>query len=112
MNGAPETVVAPLPGRFVRRRLAVSAAAVAIVWSVAWLLGSLLGPAAAAGGEAATSLPVSYTVQSGDTLWTIAGALGLDADRRVVVEVLAAANGGTAIEPGQELVFPDELADV
>ena len=49
-------------------------------------------------------LPGVYVVQPGDTLWDIALAVTPGADPRAVVQELAEAAGGAALEPGQEIV--------
>ncbi len=46
----------------------------------------------------------------GDTLWSIARELAPASDPRPVVDLLVEANGGSAIEAGQMLVIPAEVA--
>lgn len=89
---------------YLRRRLAVG------------LLG-LLGVAGAVQAFAAPSgpvavLPRTHVVQAGETLWSIASALPVNADVRVLVSELAAANGGPGVRAGQELVIPAHLAEL
>ena len=50
-------------------------------------------------------LPGAYVVQPGDTLWDIARAAAPGADPRMLVQELADAAGGAAIEPGQQIVI-------
>lgn len=67
--------------------------------------GASRSPLPAAGTDAA----VEYVVQPGDTLWSIAADVAPDVDRRVVVDRLAAVNGGVDLRVGQRLVLPDSL---
>jgi len=46
-----------------------------------------------------------YTVQSGDTLWSIAMGIDNDGDPRDTVDRLAALNGGSALYIGQKLML-------
>ena len=55
------------------------------------------------------AVPTSFEVAPGDTLWSIAGELGVDADRREVVQLLSVANGGTVVVPGQHLQIPESV---
>ena len=64
--------------------------------------GASRSPLPAAGTEAAAE----YVVQPGDTLWSIAGDLAPDADRRAAVDQLAAVNAGVDLQVGQRLVIP------
>ena len=63
-------------------------------------------PAAAAGAGPSGGPPVAtYLVQPGDTLWSIAEALGVHGVAGFVDEV-AELNGGASLEVGQLLVLP------
>ena len=64
--------------------------------------GASRSPLPAAGTEAAAE----YVVQPGDTLWSIAGELAPQADRRAAVDRLAAVNSGVDLQVGQRLVVP------
>ena len=50
-------------------------------------------------------LPGVYVVQPGDTLWDIARAAAPGVDPRMLVQELAEAAGGVALEPGQQIVI-------
>jgi len=50
-----------------------------------------------------------HVVSSGESLWSIAGALGVRGDRRDVVDRLADVNGGYTVHVDQRLVIPDDL---
>ncbi|MFN8053495.1 MAG: LysM peptidoglycan-binding domain-containing protein [Acidimicrobiales bacterium] len=89
---------------FLVRRVAVAVVAALVVAAVA----SLVSAALPASG-ASSPVPTTYSVGAGDTLWSIATALGVDGDRREVVALLADANGGTTVHPGQRLVIPADV---
>lgn len=52
-----------------------------------------------------------WIVQPGETLWGIAESVAPAADRREVVQILTAANGGSSIWAGQKIVIPAGLAE-
>lgn len=94
--------------------LVVVALLVAMVGAVAVGRGALAGlapapvgaapaPAAPAPGAAGAEIVV---VQPGDTLWSIARRIDPSGDVRPLVDRLVAANGGTVLQPGQELIVP------
>jgi hypothetical protein len=89
---------------FLLRRVFVATVAVALG------LGAVAAVSAIGAPASPVVVPATYEVSAGETLWSIAGELGLDVDRRAVVEVLAEANGGPVVRPGQHLVIPAELA--
>lgn len=62
--------------------------------------------AGAGGGEGAGA---SHVVQPGDTLWSIAEDLAAGRDVRVVVDVLAEANGSAELQVGEAVQIPAEL---
>jgi hypothetical protein len=45
-------------------------------------------------------------VQPGDSLWSIAERLAPGEDPRPIVDALAEARGGTALVPGETVVWP------
>lgn len=91
---------------FLVRRLVVGVVAAVLVVLVAQAAGSVLvaGAAAVSGTPAASG--DLYEVRSGDTLWSIAGELAPDVDPRVAVDDLAALNGGSSLEVGEQLRLP------
>ncbi|MGY1841941.1 LysM peptidoglycan-binding domain-containing protein [Modestobacter sp. SYSU DS0875] len=97
---------AELPLRLTRRgRRAVAALSVAVGLGVA--VGTL---AVVADGEPALQLAGAGTVvvQPGDTLWSIAGDLAPDEDRRAVVDAILDRNDleDVVLQPGQVLELP------
>ena len=93
-------------GVYRRRRLAVLGLALVLVALVSMALQQLV-----AGPTAADPRPVarvSVVVAPGDTVWSIATSVAPDDDPRPVVDAIVAANGGSALVPGQrlELVLP------
>jgi hypothetical protein len=102
----------PLPDRATRvrrRRLAVLVVGVALAFG---LPGALrLGAGVTSPAPQRNPVPLqtlngeTYVVQRGDTLWTIATRLAPDSDPRPVVDALRSANGGAALEVGDELVL-------
>lgn len=109
----PDRSVTPHAVYMVRRLGVALVAAMLVamlVVAVLGLLGDSAGSQAVPGAAAATGQIVDrYEVAPGDTLWSIAGSLGLDVDRRGVVEALIEANGSDVLQPGQELVIPSAL---
>lgn len=89
---------------FWQRRLAVLLA----VAAAALLVGSAVS---ALSPTVATekSVPATYVVQPGDTLWGIAQSFDLGGDVRDTIAQLSDANGGSAIMAGQRLVIPRTL---
>lgn len=61
-------------------------------------------------GEPAVAPPppaqVVYVVQPGDSYWSIAATLDVEGDIRPTVDALAAANGGRALQVGDNLPLP------
>ena len=91
----------------IRRRLLVALVLFAVVVGV-WLgAGSVL---ANRGGEPASAAAVrpaiSYIVQPGDTLWSIAAHHHGPVDQATYVDVLVQRNGGSIVQVGQVLSLP------
>lgn len=97
------------------RRVRCRRAAAAIL--VAGLLVLLALPISALGGRPAAHHPsppspgsaghqVTYVVQPGDTLWSIASRLDRGGDPRPLVRELATRIGSDAVYPGERIVVP------
>lgn len=96
-----------------RRLVAVAVAAVLLAAAVQ-VVGAVAG---AVGGAFRVPVPEHTTVHrvaSGDTLWSIAGRVAPQQDRRDVVDQIVALNGadgaalssGAALQVGQQIVVP------
>lgn len=97
------SVPAPSQRSPLRRYLTVLALALSGVvglWSMA--------TAPAAHVAAAPSSGV-HVVAAGESLWSIAGQLGAEGDRRDVVDRLADVNGGYEVSVHQQLLIPSDL---
>jgi nucleoid-associated protein YgaU len=90
----------------VRRRRIVALGA----WlAIASLAVGPVGHALTADASARRVPAVSYVVQQGDTLWSLAGRLAPQEDPREVVARIEAANRlgvGSSLQPGRALVVP------
>ena len=86
-----------------RRRLLVLGAALVLAALVLAAVTSLQANASRFDGEPAAT--VTYVVEPGDTVWSIAEALAPDADPRPVVDAIVEANGGARLDVGQRLVL-------
>jgi hypothetical protein len=109
---APARPAVPVDRRrvYLRRRLAAVAVA-ALVLVLAWqALAVVARPftAAPAGGDATTIPVVVHDAAPGETLWSLAAALGPDDDVRRSVEVLTRLNGGSSLVVGQSVRVPAE----
>lgn len=116
-TGAEPTIRSrpPVPATtFRRRRVAAAVAGVTLVLVVAQAGGALgdpplavpeRRPAVSPAGAESDEL-VHYVVAPGDSLWSIAEAVAPGEDPRPVVDALAAARGGTALVPGETVVWP------
>ena len=70
-------------------------------------LGGIGGNSHAAGSTLAGAVkPFTYTVQPGDSLWTIAQRAVPNGDPRPVVAELAAQTGSYTVVPGEQIVVP------
>jgi len=111
---APTTVVRgrPVPLRrshpasgaaYRRRRLAAAALGLGLAVAAGHVGGAFGGPPLATPER--RPQVVSETVRRGDTLWSIAGRLDPDTDRREVVDALVAARGSDVIFPGETITW-------
>jgi Tfp pilus assembly protein FimV len=96
-----------------RRRLVTLSSAVATlatfvgVWLGAGALSAMHSPALQVlPGSEKTAGGYLYTVQAGDTIWSIASRLTPSGDPRPIVDQLEAEVGGTTLEPGSHLLVP------
>jgi hypothetical protein len=100
----PGGVSRPASAAVYRRRRLL---AVGIAFVVAALVLALVSsfqpvPGVFAGQPAAN---VTYVVEDGDTVWSIAESLAPGRDPRPVVDAIVVANGGASIVAGQRLVL-------
>ena len=61
--------------------------------------------------EAEAADSVTYVVQPGDTLWSIARDLAPGEDPRPLVDALDEIAGGALLQQGQRIVIPGHLVD-
>jgi hypothetical protein len=70
-------------------------------------LGGTGGRSHAAGSAPAGTLhPVEYTVQPGDSLWSIAARVDPSGDPRPLVATMAAELGSDTVQPGEQITVP------
>ena len=86
-----------------RRRLLVLGVALVLAALLLAAMSSLQADASRFAGEPAAT--VTYVVEPGDTVWSIAESLAPDADPRPLVDVIVEANGGARLDVGQRLVL-------
>ena len=95
------------PSIEVRRRRTLFAAMGLLLVGLALPLSGTGGNSHATGSALAeTGHPFTYTVRSGDTLWTIAERVDPNADPRPLVARLAAQTGSDTVVPGEQIVLP------
>jgi nucleoid-associated protein YgaU len=91
----------------VRRRRTLLAAMAVLLVALALPLSGTGGHSHPAGSTLAeTGRPVVYTVQPGDTLWSIAARVDPSADPRPLVATLASQTGSDTVVPGERIVLP------
>lgn len=83
------------------RRVALAFVATTMLLGLATTAGALTAASSGAGRAAASPTVVHYTVQPGDTLWSIARALEPDRDPREVVDALAGARRSELVVAGE-----------
>ena len=111
LNVATDGPVAPrVRLRLTRRGRAVLMALVALPIVIGALVFALNGGGAAATGEQAHVTFHYVTVQSGDSLWSVAERLAPNADPRDVIADLVSLNGleSAVVTPGQQLAVPTQ----
>ncbi|SHG69903.1 LysM domain-containing protein [Jatrophihabitans endophyticus] len=93
------------PVRLTHRGVVVLAVFTALVGAVLVWVASLSAAAEPAGAGAGADVPATVTVESGDTLWSIATRVAPDRDPRAEVAQLRSLNhlDGVALVPGQTL---------
>lgn len=106
-------VVGPVPIRLTRRgRRLARTAVIALALLLALTIGILgRGAPVQAGDGPAQQATTTVIVQPGQTLWSVARGLSLDADLRETVARIQELNGlsggaGSTVRPGQELIVP------
>lgn len=96
---------------YVRRRIVAAAVLVVLVAAMGLAVTRFVGgasgavPASGPGGAAAASAVV-HVVEPGDTMWSVARELQPTGDVRTLVDELVEANGGAALQIGDQLVLP------
>jgi len=91
----------------VRRRRTMLAVLGLFALGLALPLGGTGGHSHATGSApAGTPNAVAYTVQPGDSLWSIAARVDPSADPRPLVAKLAAQIGSDTVQPGEQITVP------
>jgi len=105
----PPRLVEPRPSAevYVRRRLLVALVLVAVVVAVWFGAGNVLASRSGVPASATSARPaISYVVQPGDTLWSIATARQGGTSVSSYVDLMVQRNGGAVIQVGQVLTLP------
>ena len=116
-DAAPARTTAQPSGARVRLRLtrrgrAVLTALVALPIVIGAFVFALNGGGAAASGDRTHVSFQHVTVESGDSLWTVAERIAPNADPRDVIAALVTLNGldSAVVSPGQALAIPTQYA--
>jgi Tfp pilus assembly protein FimV len=91
----------PAAAVYRRRRLLAFGAALVLAALVIAAMSALQPAPSSFDPEPAAT--VTYVVEPGDTVWSIAAALAPDADPRPLVDEIVEANGGASLDVGQRL---------
>ncbi|MFZ4719379.1 MAG: LysM peptidoglycan-binding domain-containing protein [Ilumatobacteraceae bacterium] len=105
----PARLAEPRPSTqvYLRRRLLVAAVLLAVVVAVWGGAGNVLANRDGAPASAvAARQAISYVVQPGDTLWSIAAAHHGSVGQVDYVDLLVNRNGGATIQVGQVITLP------
>jgi len=90
--------------KWLRRIVAVAATLLAL-----WIFSITATAAMTAGGVPTDTKTTTYTIHTGDTLWTIAARFDTRDDTRDVVDWMEARNGlwdGQALQVGETIMVP------
>ncbi len=114
MSAVAETVVARPTGRIRltrRGRVVLTTLAAAPLIALAAWLGLNAGAAAASSSASSTSFEY-VTVEHGDSLWSLAGALAPEADPRDVIADVMSLNQleSSTVVPGQRIAVPERYS--
>lgn len=91
---------------YMRRQIGAAALLVLagyMLWLAAGMFGNWFVTTADASTDTSPAPALTYVVEPGDTLWSIASTIDVDRDIRDVVASLVEENGGAGISPGQVL---------
>ena len=105
-DGAGHRPGRPRASVAVRRRRTLLATTALLAVLLALPLSGTGGHSHPTGSAPAETQGATYTVQPGDTLWTIAERLEPTADPRPLVARLAAQTGSDTVVPGERIVLP------
>ena len=99
----PAPAAAGMAQVYLWRRIAVGAMALTALLVSGWAVSVLGGVSLVTSGH--RSATVSYTVQPGDSYWSVAQRVAPNEDPRDVVADLERARGGAPLLPGQTIVW-------
>ena len=98
----------PAPQIYIRRRVLAAVIALAIVLLVGLGAGTVVANrgAAPASGSSVRPAIATYVVHHGDTMWSIAATHRGSLSQSDYVDLLVQANGGAALQVGQQIQLP------